>query len=383
MTTPMPFLVFHHTKHRKDRLGGIIPLVAVVLLALLVVGGVAIDSARLQLVKSELRSAADNVARSAANQMVLTGSTSAARSKAIEVAALYQVGNQSFSLSENDIEFGRATVANGQTAFVANATPPNAVRVNASRSSGSAAGTVAMLFGKMFGVSTAEVSSEAVAGFRIVDICMVLDRSTSMKLGIHEANLGLTSLDPRFMAAPNADSRWLALDHAVSDFIFSLKQNQAEEQVAMVTYASDFSFFPFYWPASTINLGLTVNLDACTTEMTNLSSSVWNGNTYIEAGMRDGLTTLLNDPNARSSAEKVMIVFTDGIQNQGECRNAAIDAAAQNVTIHTITFSDHADQTTMAEVASIGHGNHAHANDEATLTAIMQSIVAELSSIID
>ena len=63
-TIEMPKAIKKQHKGVEHRQGGIIPLVAVVLLALLVIGGVAIDSARLQLVKSELRAAADCVALS-------------------------------------------------------------------------------------------------------------------------------------------------------------------------------------------------------------------------------------------------------------------------------------------------------------------------------
>lgn len=368
---------------RDRRHGGIIPLVAVVLLAILVVGGVAIDSARLQLVKAELRAAADNVARSAANELVIADSVSAARLRAQEIASQYRVGNATFEIGDSDIVFGRVTKSSGASVFTAGAMPPNSVRVSARRETGSAAGAVAMLFGSMFGVDSAEVKSNAIAGFRLVDVGFVLDRSSSMKLDVMDSALGMSSVDPRFMSPPNVSSRWQALDRAVASFIDGLKTNDADEQVGMVTYASDFSFPPYTWPASTVNLNLTTNLDACTTEMTVLTNSIWNGNTYIEAGMRDGISLLLSGPNARLNAEKIMIVFTDGIQNVGECRNAAVDAAASGITIHTITFGDYADQVTMAEVAAIGKGSHAHANDEATLKSIMQALVANMASLVD
>ena len=383
-TIEMPKAIKKQHNGVEQRQGGIIPLVAVVLLALLVIGGVAIDSARLQLVKSELRAAADCVARSAANELALTDSQTLANLKGKAVASTFRVGNAPFQISDSDIQFGRVTVAdNGISSFTAGAVPPNSVRVAARRETGSASGSMAMLFGSMFGVNSAEIESDATAGFRCVDICFVLDRSTSMKLGVSEDALGLSAIDPRFMSPPTVSSRWQALDRAVDDFVDQLKKNKGEEKISIVTYGSDLWYLLYFWPASTINLGLTSDLDAAKTEMSTLSSTIWNGNTYIEKGMRDAISVLTTSSGARVNAEKVMIVLTDGVQNVGECRNAATSASALGITVHTVTFSDYADQVTMVDVANIGNGSHAHADDEATLKAIMKSLAAGMTSLID
>ncbi len=368
----------------RTRVGGIIPMVAVVLLALLVVGGVAIDSARLQLAKAELRSAADCVARSAANELSLTDSQTLARLKGKEVASTFRVGSSPFQLSDSDIVFGRsASDGFGNSTFTAGAIPPNAVRVVARRESGSASGAMTMMIGSMFGVQTAQVQADATAGFRSVDICFVLDRSSSMKLDVSEDALGLSFADPRFLSPPRPTSRWQALDRAVDGFIDQLKKNDGEENISIVTYGSDLVYLFYFWPASTVDLSLTSDLDMAKTVMTNLSSSVWNGNTYIERGMRDGMTTLLTGTGARVNAEKIMIVLTDGHQNVGECRDAANDAVAAGITVHTVTFSDFADQSTMIEVANIGNGSHAHADSENDLKLIMKNLAAGLSTLID
>lgn len=99
--------------------------------------------------------------------------------------------------------------------------------------------------------------------------------------------------------------------------------------------------------------------------------------------MGDAISVLTTSSGARVNAEKVMIVLTDGVQNVGECRNAATSASALGITVHTVTFSDYADQVTMVDVANIGNGSHAHADDEATLKAIMKSLAAGMTSLID
>ena len=368
-----------HTRTRYSRRkGAVIPLVAVVILALVVIGGIAFDSARLQLVKSELRAASDCIARSAANELTLTDSKDKARTKAKEIAKKFQVGNRAFSIRDADVVFGQMN----DSEFIPNAVPPNAVQVDAKCNTGSQHGAITMAFGSMFGVKSGSVVSSATAGFLTVDICFVLDRSSSMKFDISENAGGMSSSDPRFMSPPRSSSRWQALDRAVDEFIDQLDTSTVTTQIGIVTYGSDFTFGGFTWPATSVNLPLTKKISSATTQMTNLSNSIWNGNTYIEAGMRTGIDTLMYSAGARVNAAKVMIVLTDGIQNEGECRNAATDAVALGITIHTISFGDFANKQTMIDVAQIGLGTYAHADDEATLKQIMNALASNVTSLI-
>ncbi len=363
----------------SQRQGAVAPLVAVMLLVLLVTGGIAIDHARLRLANLELRAAADSVARSASNEMLRTDSQDAAIAKGQEIAAKYKVGGGTFSLQSSDIKFG--IFEKGK--FNEGKKPPNAVRVTSNRSSGSSAGPIKMIFGSMFGVNQANVGQFATASFRMVDICFVLDRSSSMKLPVNSSAGGLSLSDPRAPVPPYSDSRWRALDNAFDLFIDELNNNQSEERVGMVSFASDFSAFGVTTPASRTDLDLTSNLSNAKTKMNSISNSVWNGNTYIEAGMRDGIGVLKYSAAARINAEKTLIVLTDGRQNQGEARLAAADAATENITIHTITFGDYADKVLMAEIATTGNGRYAHADDAAGLQQIMLDLAVTLTTLVE
>ncbi len=367
------------TQLANRRTGAVAPLVGVLLLVILVAGGIAIDHARLRLTNLELRAAADNVARSVSNELLRTDSTDAAITKGLEIAAKYRVGGGAFSLASSDIKFGKFDKGK----FTAGKNPPNAVRVNSNRSSGSSAGPLNMIFGAIFGVNEANIGQFATASFKLVDICFVLDRSSSMKLTVDSNAVGLSLSDPRAPVPPYSDSRWRALDTAFDMFIDELNSNNLEERVGIVSFASDFTAFGVTTPASRVDMDLTSNLANAKSQMNNMSNSVWNGNTYIEAGMRQGIGVLNYSSGARINAEKTLIVLTDGRQNQGEARLAAADAVTDNITIHTITFGDYADKTLMAEIAVTGSGKYAHADDAAGLQKILRDLAVTLTTLVE
>jgi Ca-activated chloride channel homolog len=370
------------SKFAKKRAGAVVPLVAVMLLVLLVVGGVAVDYARLRLVRLELQAAADNVARSVSNELLRTDSRSLARSKGMQVAAKYKVGNGAFSINSSDIEFGRFDNGAFQLSNQSNNSVANAIRVHSGRSNGSAAGPINMIFGSLFGVNYANLDRSAVASFRMVDICFVLDRSSSMKLAADSDATSLSLSDPRAAAPPYSDSRWRALDNAFDLFIDELGKNDAEEFVGIVSFASDFTAFGITTPAARTDLPLTPNLSLARTQMNSMSNTLWNGNTFIEAGMQEGISTLRSSSTARANAEKIMIVLTDGYQNEGDARIAATAAASNRITVHTITFGDYADRALMGDIATTGGGRYAHADDAATLQQILLDLAVTLTTLV-
>jgi Mg-chelatase subunit ChlD len=349
------------------------------LLVVLVAGGVAVEYTRMRLTRVELQAAADNCARSAATELVLTDSKSEARDRALDIASRYRVANQPFSISPDDVVFGRTNNGSG---FVANQDPPNAVRVVSRRAAGSAAGPLNMIFGSMFGVQNTNLHRDATAGFRLVDICLVLDRSSSMKKSNAEFG-GLSMSDPRASLPPDSKSRWKNLEDAFNRFLNSLENNAADEKVAMVTFASDFTAFGITSQAATIDFDLSSDLPAAVAAMDSLSNSVWNGNTHVEAGMRKGMEVLTSSPGLRENSDKIMIVLTDGYENEGDARSAAVDVAAAGIIIHTISFGHLADREMMQDVAEIGNGQFAHAQNAQALMSIMQDLAASLTTLLE
>jgi Mg-chelatase subunit ChlD len=105
-----------------------------------------------------------------------------------------------------------------------------------------------------------------------------------------------------------------------------------------------------------------------------LSTSLWNGNTHIDAGIRIARQTL--SANARDGAEKIMIVLTDGNHNGGPLDPEVLAAVDDDIKIYTITFSAGADQATMQNVAAAGGGSHFHADTATQLAAVFRKLGA-------
>jgi Ca-activated chloride channel homolog len=212
----------------------------------------------------------------------------------------------------------------------------------------------------------------------------VLDRSSSMKLPTESdlPGLGGPMWLERGPVPPLAGSRWLALDRALRDFIDVLSKNKTEKRIGVVTFASTYTGFGVTSLESTTDCDMTNDMNRISATVDKLSSSLWNGNTFIESGMRQGIEMLSTSPMARKNAEKVMIVLTDGFQTDGDCRNAAYDCAGKHIRVNSITVGDFADKALMQEVAVIGNGSHAHASNEDMLREIFRQLAAESSMLV-
>ena len=369
-----------------ERRGAMLPLIVVLLPILVIFLGFAVDLAYMQCVRMELRAVTDAAARAGATELAQSGNLADARAAAKSVALSNKVANAALQVVDSEIEFGRSTPdAAGRWVFAPNVTPYNSVRVLGSRASTSAGGSIPLFFSSFYGAGQFEPELAATASFLNIDICLVLDRSSSMKLSTTSDSQGMSSSDPRFCQSPQADSRWIALDGAVRVFTSTLRTTIGEEQVALATYSSaeTSGLCGMVNQASSLDAQLDTNLDLIDAAINNLSGNLWNGNTDIESGMRIGLAELLNQSRARDTADKYMIVMTDGHENRGDSLAAAADCAAADVIVHTISFSDFADQARMANVAAVGGGRHLHASDPAQLEEAFRTLAAQIAQITD
>jgi hypothetical protein len=74
-----------------------------------------------------------------------------------------------------------------------------------------------------------------------------------------------------------------------------------------------------------------------------------------------------------------MIVLTDGVYTAANPVSQAVAAAEEDIFVHTITFSNGANQSDMQDVAEAGGGNHFHAPDAATLEDVFQQIAGSIA----
>ena len=357
-----------------------------VLPVLLIMLGFSVDLAYMHLVQSEMRLASDNAARVTADNLSRYENEDRASKAGINIAEQFTVAGRPLRLQSSDFDFGRATAdENGSFIFDTNGSPLNAVRVNAVRDSKSLDGPVPLFFSRLIGNQDYAPQVTSTASFINVDICLVLDRSTSMKFNVNSNETGMGVNDRRFCRAPSSNSRWAALDKAVKVFNDVLRNNSSEEQISIVTFGSDLdSVQPGLCgrqPAATLDMQFSTNIDAADGTMNTLSNSVWNGNTEIAAGMQIALTELAS-VRSRQFADRVMIVLTDGFPTAGDALAVANDAAAQRVTVYAITFGPDGDQSYMKQVAAAGHGEHAHAATEQELKDIFKRCAAKATILI-
>jgi Ca-activated chloride channel homolog len=367
--------------HRR---AAVLVLVVLLLPVLLLFCGFAVDVAYYQLARAQLRLAVDAAARAAATELARTESFDDARDKAVAVAAANFVAGRPVVLQPGDIVFGRSMPGpGGKWQFVADAAPSNSVRVNGIRDSSRADGQVPMFFGSLLGRTGLDANIASTAAFRNVDICLVLDRSSSMKLSTTDLALSLSTSNPRFCSPPYADSRWKALTDAVAVFVDELNGTPGDERVALVTFGAELPGLCGLRPDSTIDISLQSNLSQINVEMADLMASVWNGNTHIAAGLSDGIDTVKFGPNGRNLAEKVVLLLTDGNATHGDTIGQAERAASEGVIVHTITFSDAAGQGPMQDVANATGGMHHHATTAAELAEVFRELAAQLAIMVE
>ncbi len=172
-------------------------------------------------------------------------------------------------------------------------------------------------------------------------------------------------------------SRWdLALE-AVAAFNEVLVATDQEELLSLGTFSN----------TGSLDLSLTDDSLAYR-EVTDAVAEIRPfGGTGIGRGLMETIPSLVAaGSGARPFAKKTIVILTDGRENDGVTPTAD-DAArsivgADDVQIHTVTFTDGADQSAMQNVAAIGNGKHYHANDGGELIEIFREIANNLPTLI-
>jgi Ca-activated chloride channel family protein len=358
-------------------------LVAITLVIFIVAVVFSIDVAYMQLVRAQLRAAADAAARAGAQTLASDQDEQAAIAKAIEIAELNLVAGQGLKLSQEDIELGKSVrQPDGSWDFVPGAQPYGAVRVTAHKSDSTKAGAVKLLLGGMLGTQTFEPQQVATASQMDQDIVLVLDRSGSMAWDLSGNDNRYPPGGAELRPPHSTLSRWAAAVAAVNEFIIAIDETAPNEQVAQASFSSDHSRGGFQAIEATIDAPLTLTYSQITSALSTMSSKPIIGATDIGAGIDMGIAAL-KGPTARKFALKTIIVMTDGHWTSGgNPRDAARRAAAEQITVHAITFSTGADESLMRDVAEIGGGRHYHAPDAAALKEIYRELALTLPVIL-
>jgi Flp pilus assembly protein TadG len=366
-------------KVTKNRRGAIVVMVAIMIIVFLASVAFSVDVAYMQLSRTKLRSATDAAARAAGEGLSRAQDIDYARQAAKTIAAANRVAGKPLQLDDSDIVFGKSTQqASGAWAFAPNGQPINAVRVFGRRTREAPSGSIPTFFGRIFNVLDFQPTQAATVVRLDRDICLVVDRSSSMKLYLDDTNPTMSTSDSRFCKPPNMSlSRWGALSVAVQRFIDALEETPQTEYVGLVSYASAYTACSYSNNAADTNCPLSANHAQVTSAMATISSKKFNGMTNIAAGITQGIQ-VLTSASARPYAAKTMVLMSDGAYTAGQQPSlVAPQAAAQDIIIHTITFGE-ANPAEMQAIADATGGNHYIAPDAATLQDIFEEIALTL-----
>ena len=166
-------------------------------------------------------------------------------------------------------------------------------------------------------------------------------------------------------------SRWSYLILGVDAFLNVLDKTDQEELVSLVTFSD----------TARLDITLHSTYDSIREKVEDI---VPFGGTAIGDGMETGLPPIVSGSAARPFAAKTIVVLTDGENNNGTDPEEAVkDIVAEHaVTIHTVTFSEGANETAMQKVAEAGGGRHYHANEGNVLVGIFEEIANNLPTIL-
>lgn len=176
------------------------------------------------------------------------------------------------------------------------------------------------------------------------------------------------------------ESRWDYLFRGIQDFVEVLEATPAEEKISLVVFDS----------TASAPVGLTLNYQAVLDEV---ASIIPNYGTSIHQGMREGLERVLEEDASRPFTEKIIVVMTDGVNNQGDAivvqEAESVKAENPEITIHTLTFGEGTGlepnpnfpgpgerewNGVMVDVAEVGGGEHFHAEEAEELQEKLRQI---------
>jgi len=379
-----------HGRLRHPRRGAIAVLVAVTTGMLLILAAFAIDVAYMQLVREQLRIACDSASKAALVNYGATQNQSTAAAFAQTVSNNNLVAGKQLNLPSSSILFGNATQgSDGTYAFSQTGSPKNAVQVSAS--------VAPPLFFRTFLPGGTFAPQEVSLATRAShDICLVLDRSASMAFDLSsnefsyppDVSAGKNPLQVYFTAPSSTGSRWQALTVAVDDFVGTLQARNLDVHVALVTYAETYTFGTYSSTEASLDVQLTSNYSQIDTGMSTWGQQPLIGDTNIQAGLALAQTELTG-PRSRTTADRTIILFTDGVATSGNTDIASLtlsDRTNSQIVTHVITFGGEAAsgavQTEMMQAAANGNGMFFNAPSAAVLQQAFQTIADSLPAVL-
>jgi Flp pilus assembly protein TadG len=383
-----PISFIHRSIAERGRLGAITLLTAITIPVLLLLTAFAVNVAYMQMIREQLRVACDSSAKAALVNYGASQNKTTAISFAQTIANANPVAGTPLSLSSSNVLFGNAAAgSNGVYAFTKNGTPTNSVQVNGSAST-------PLFMATFLPLSRFTPSQTSVVTRISHDIILVLDRSASMAFDLSVNEFSYPSDRPgplitNYFTSPSPTlSRWASLTSAVNTFISILQARNLDVHVGLVTYAETFSFGTFSATEASLDVQLTSNYSSITTAMNAWGAVPLLGDTNIQAGLNMAATELTG-PRARTTADRTIILLTDGVATAGNTDIPTIATTLRTndqLVIDTITFSAEAGtataQAAMQGAATNGNGLYFYAPTSAQLQTAFTTIADSLPAVL-
>ncbi|MEN1678875.1 MAG: vWA domain-containing protein [Planctomycetota bacterium] len=361
-------------------------LVAALTVAMLGIGSLAINIAYVELSRTQIRTTADAAAKAALVTLSETQSRAQARQAARSVGRQNTVLGNQLAIPNSDIRFGSAVEVDGKYTFVNNGRPLNSVQLTVRFGDGSNNSAASTLFSSFVGTGSFSGDETAIAGRYDHDVIVVVDRSGSMAWddsGVDFAYPGDQAGDStvqNYFRPPHATgSRWAALVEALEVFDGVLGERDLNPQVGLVSYSSDYTFGVYDSEEVTLEQPLTTETSLVLEAAVRIGDGVLVGDTNIASGLREGRRALLDRNLRRITATRTIILLSDGVATEGgDAVVVAQTCVNPRIKIHTISFSDGADQDEMLAIADTTGGKHFHAPTAEQLREAFRRIAEEL-----
>jgi Ca-activated chloride channel homolog len=377
-------------QRRGSRRGAITALVAVTIPIMVLLASFAINVSYMQLVRQQLRVTSDSAAKAALINYGATQSQPTACAFGQTVANNNLVAGKTVTIPSSSFAFGNATTnGSGTYVFTQNATPINSVQVTAT--------ATAPYFLGAFLPSTSFTNSQTSLTTRIShDIVLVLDRSASMAFDLSNAEFsyppdvsaGKNALQIYFTPPSTTLSRWAALTTAVNSFVSTLQARNLDVHVGLVTYAETYTFGTYSATEASLDVTLGTSLTQVVSAMNTWGQSPLLGDTNIQAGLILAQGELTSS-RARTTADRTIILLTDGVPTSGSTDIASITSADRTnsqIVTHVITFGGEAStgsvQAAMQAAATSGYGMFFNAPTAAQLTTAFTTIADSLPAVL-
>lgn len=377
----------------KERRGAMLILMAAMMFVFIAMSAFTVDVAWMQLIRTEMRASTDSAAKAAVEALARQQSPRAAKNAAKRFARFNKVAGKPLILTDSDIVLGRTiSRRDGSHQFVPNQTPFTSAQVSVQFAKRARNKPVNLFFSHMLGDPTFAPSETATASHLENEVMISVDRSHSMCFDrsgrdwryapnnpLANPRIRSTSLR-NYLAPPHpTGSRWSSLNRAVNDFIVEANNVFQKPKVGLVSWGSDTFQYGIRYRASVLESQLSTIYSPITARINLLSRNTMIGATNLSAGL-DEARRHITDPRASSSsANKTIILMTDGQWNTGRHPySAARDCLAAGVTVHTVTFLPGSDQRTMREIARITGGRFFHATNEIELRNTFRELARSL-----